>query len=37
MTEHKEFDENDTLCREGEISDKLRMFFLIREGEVKNM
>ena len=32
MTEHKEFDENDTLCREGEISDKL---FLIREGEVK--
>ena len=32
MTEHKEFDENDTLCREGEISDNL---FLIREGEVK--
>ncbi|EOT2913402.1 Crp/Fnr family transcriptional regulator [Clostridium perfringens] len=32
MTEHKSFEENDVLCREGEKSDKL---FLIREGRVK--
>lgn len=32
MTEHKDFKENDVLCREGEKSDKL---FLIREGRVK--
>ncbi|MGG5460962.1 Crp/Fnr family transcriptional regulator [Clostridium sp. B9] len=32
MTEHKNIEENDVLCREGEESDKL---FLIREGKVK--
>lgn len=32
MTDHKNFKENDVLCREGEKSDKL---FLIREGRIK--
>lgn len=32
MTEHRSFEENDVLCREGEESDKL---FLIREGKIK--